>query len=32
MAVVLGYEHFAEMSMETKMAGSVENVLRMIER
>lgn len=31
MAQMLGYENFAEMSMETKMAGSVENVINMIE-
>lgn len=30
-AKLLGYENFFEMSMETKMAGSVENVLNMIE-
>ena len=30
-AELLGYDNFAEMSMETKMAGSVENVLNMIE-
>nr|KAG5694650.1 hypothetical protein BaRGS_003928 [Batillaria attramentaria] len=30
-AQLLGYENFAEMSMETKMAGNVENVLNMIE-
>jgi oligopeptidase A len=30
-AQLLGYENFAEMSMETKMAGSVENVLNMID-
>ncbi|XP_076435405.1 uncharacterized protein LOC143275299 [Babylonia areolata] len=30
-AELLGYESFAEMSMETKMAGTVENVLNMIE-
>lgn len=30
-AEMLGYENFAEMSMETKMAGSVENVVNMIE-
>ncbi|XP_012942004.1 probable cytosolic oligopeptidase A [Aplysia californica] len=30
-AKMLGYENFVEMSMETKMAGSVENVLSMIE-
>ena len=30
-AEMLGYENFAEMSMETKMAGSVENVINMIE-
>ena len=29
---MLGYENFAQMSMETKMAGSVENVMSMIER
>ena len=28
----LGYENFAQMSMETKMAGTVDNVLNMIER
>ncbi len=31
-AQLLGFENFAQMSMETKMAGSVENVLNMIER
>ena len=31
-AQLLGYENFAQMSMETKMAGSVENVMHMIER
>lgn len=30
-AELLGYENFVEMSMATKMAGSVENVLGMIE-
>ncbi|KAK7090573.1 uncharacterized protein [Littorina saxatilis] len=30
-AQMLGYENFAEMSMETKMAGTVENVVNMIE-
>ncbi|XP_076033744.1 uncharacterized protein LOC143020770 isoform X2 [Oratosquilla oratoria] len=29
-ATILGYKDFVEMSMETKMAGSVENVLSMI--
>lgn len=29
-ARLLGYENFGQMSMETKMAGSVENVLSMI--
>ncbi|XP_037798233.1 oligopeptidase A-like [Penaeus monodon] len=29
-AKILGYENFAQMSMETKMAGSVENVMSMI--
>ncbi|XP_045618948.1 uncharacterized protein [Procambarus clarkii] len=29
-ARILGYENFAQMSMETKMAGSVENVTSMI--
>ncbi|XP_042227091.1 probable cytosolic oligopeptidase A [Homarus americanus] len=29
-ARLLGYENFTQMSMETKMAGSVENVLSMI--
>lgn len=29
-AKLLGYENFAQMSMETKMAGSVENVMSMI--
>lgn len=29
-ATLLGYKDFAHMSMETKMAGSVENVLSMI--
>ncbi|KAF2363777.1 Peptidase M3A/M3B catalytic domain [Trinorchestia longiramus] len=29
-AIILGYENFGAMSMETKMAGSVENVLAMI--
>ena len=29
-AVTLGYYNFAEMSMETKMAGSIENVHSMI--
>ena len=31
-AKLLGYENYAQMSMETKMAGSVENVMNMIER
>ena len=31
-ANMLGYENFAQMSMETKMAGTVENVISMIER
>uniref|UniRef100_A0A0B7A5S5 oligopeptidase A n=1 Tax=Arion vulgaris TaxID=1028688 RepID=A0A0B7A5S5_9EUPU len=31
LAKLLGYKNFAEMSMETKMANSVENVLSMIE-
>ncbi|KAL3876262.1 hypothetical protein ACJMK2_034130 [Sinanodonta woodiana] len=30
-ARMLGYEHFAQMSMETKMAGSVDNVVNMLE-
>lgn len=30
-ANILGYDNFAQMSMETKMAGSVENVLNMLE-
>ncbi|KAL5018692.1 hypothetical protein ScPMuIL_004414 [Solemya velum] len=30
-AGLLGYSSFAEMSMETKMAGTVENVLNMLE-
>ncbi|KAK2173850.1 hypothetical protein NP493_847g01041 [Ridgeia piscesae] len=30
-ALLLGYENYAQMSMETKMAGSVENVMNMIE-
>ncbi|KAK8742202.1 hypothetical protein OTU49_002174 [Cherax quadricarinatus] len=30
-ACLLGYENFAQMSMETKMAGSVDNVISMIE-
>ena len=29
---MLGYESFAQMSMETKMAGSVDNVKNMIGR
>ncbi|CAL4088734.1 unnamed protein product, partial [Meganyctiphanes norvegica] len=29
-ANIIGYENFAQMSMETKMAGSVENVFSMI--
>lgn len=29
-ARLLGYRNFAHMSMETKMAGSVDNVLSMI--
>ena len=29
-AELLGYPNFAEMSMETKMAGSVDNVMSMI--
>lgn len=28
---LLGYPNFAAMSMETKMAGSVENVMKMID-
>ena len=31
LAKLLGFENFAEMSMETRMAGSVKNVLNMIE-
>ncbi|GFO38354.1 oligopeptidase a [Plakobranchus ocellatus] len=31
LAQMLGYDNFVEMSMETKMANSVENVLSMIE-
>ncbi|KAK0056165.1 oligopeptidase A [Biomphalaria pfeifferi] len=31
LAQMLGYAHFVEMSMETKMANSAENVLSMIE-
>lgn len=30
-AGALGYEHFAEMSMEHKMAGNVQTVLSMID-
>ncbi|XP_064619158.1 uncharacterized protein LOC135482749 [Lineus longissimus] len=30
-ANLLGYDNYAQMSMETKMAGNVENVLNMIE-
>ncbi|XP_064606141.1 uncharacterized protein LOC135471020 [Liolophura sinensis] len=30
-AKLLGYENFAQMSMETKMAGSVENVVNFLE-
>ena len=30
-ANILGYDNFAQMSMETKMAGSVENVLNMLD-
>ena len=28
----LGFENYSQMTMETKMAGSVDNVLNMIER
>ena len=28
---MLGYQNFAQLSMETKMVGSVENVLNMLE-
>ena len=31
-AEMLGYKNFGQMSMQTKMAGSVENVLNMIEK
>ncbi|CAH1793755.1 unnamed protein product [Owenia fusiformis] len=30
-AMLLGYENFAQMSMETKMAGSIENVMNMLD-
>ena len=32
LANALGYENYAQMSMETKMAGDVDNVLNMIEK
>lgn len=32
MAEVLGYENFAEIIMETNMAGSVEDVINFIDR
>jgi len=32
LAKQLGYTNYAEMSLSTKMAGTVENVLSMIDR
>ena len=31
MAQMLGYQYYAQLSMESKMVGSVENVLNMLE-